>query len=126
MGGIRDSFAKAPSWIPNHADTWAAMLDMSVLDAALLHTAWRRSKRPCGLIPIPARWYLCHLGQAQYAAYDYQGGESHTCRRRYITNSRKFPGYACAVGRPRGSAPRSGIVPDRLPHFVSRARLTTG
>ncbi|UIK01953.1 tetratricopeptide repeat protein (plasmid) [Rhizobium leguminosarum] len=73
------AFAKALELDPNHADTWAAMSDDAQIEKALR------------LNPYPACWYLCHLGQAQYAARDYEAAAA-TLRREdtYRTNSRKF------------------------------------
>ncbi len=84
------AFAKALELDPNHADTWAAMSDMSVLDGKVA-AGLAQIEKALRLNPYPACWYLCHLGQAQYAAHDYQAAKA-TLRREetYRTNSRKF------------------------------------
>ncbi|MBO9195322.1 adenylate/guanylate cyclase domain-containing protein [Rhizobium sp. 16-449-1b] len=84
------AFAKALELDPNHADTWAAMSDMSVLDGKVA-AGLAQIEKALRLNPYPACWYLCHLGQAQYAARDYQAAKA-TLRREetYRTNSRKF------------------------------------
>ncbi|MFS2151833.1 adenylate/guanylate cyclase domain-containing protein [Rhizobium sp. Rhizsp42] len=84
------AFAKALELDPNHADTWAAMSDMSVLDGKIA-AGLAQIEKALRLNPYPACWYLCHLGQAQYAAHDYQAAKA-TLRREetYRTNSRKF------------------------------------
>lgn len=84
------AFAKALALDPNHADTWAAMSDMSVLDGKVA-AGLAQIEKALRLNPYPACWYLCHLGQAQYAAHDYQAAKA-TLRREetYRTSSRKF------------------------------------
>lgn len=84
------AFAKALELDPNHADTWAAMSDMSVLDGRVTD-GLAQIEKALRLNPYPACWYLCHLGQAQYAARDYEAATA-TLRRKdtYRTNSRKF------------------------------------
>jgi adenylate cyclase len=84
------AFTKALELDPNHADTWAAMSDMSVLDGKVA-AGLAQIEKALRLNPYPACWYLCHLGQAQYAAHDYQAAKV-TLRREetYRTNSRKF------------------------------------
>lgn len=75
---------------PSHADTWAALSDMSVLSGRVaesleqIHKAFRFN-------PYPPSWYFTHLGQAQYAARDYEAAVE-TLRREetYRTNSRRF------------------------------------
>ncbi|MBY5313683.1 adenylate/guanylate cyclase domain-containing protein [Rhizobium leguminosarum] len=84
------AFAKALELDPNHADTWAAMSDMSVLDGRVAD-GLAQIEKALRLNPYPTCWYLCHLGQAQYAARDYEAAAA-TLRRKdtYRTNSRKF------------------------------------
>ncbi|MBB4571346.1 TolB-like protein [Rhizobium leucaenae] len=84
------AFAKALELDPNHADTWAAMSDISVLDGRVAD-GLAQIEKALRLNPYPACWYLCHLGQAQYAARDYEAAKA-TLRREdtYRTNSRKF------------------------------------
>lgn len=84
------AFAKALELDPNHADTWAAMSDMSVLDGRVAD-GLAQIEKALRLNPHPPCWYLCHLGQAQYATRNYDGAKA-TLRRdeTYRTNSRKF------------------------------------
>lgn len=84
------AFARALDLDPNHADTWAAMSDISVLDGRVAD-GLAQIEKALRLNPYPACWYLCHLGQAQYAARDYEAAKA-TLRREdtYRTNSRKF------------------------------------
>lgn len=75
---------------PNHADTWAAQSDMSVLGGRTAE-GLEQIQRAFRLNPYPASWYFCHLGQAQYASGDYNSAIE-TLRREetYRTNSRRF------------------------------------
>lgn len=75
---------------PNEADIFAALSDVAVLAGRIdeglahIHKAFR-------LNPYPASWYFLTLGQAQYAAGDYQGAVE-TLRHddTYRTSSRRF------------------------------------
>jgi adenylate cyclase len=84
------AFAEALELDANHADTWAAMSDISVLGGRIAD-GLAQIEKALRLNPYPACWYLCHLGQAQYAACDYEAAKA-TLRREetYRTNSRKF------------------------------------
>lgn len=84
------AFGRALELDPNHADTWAALSDMSVLSGRVADSLEQINKA-LRLNPYPACWYYCHLGQAQYAARDYLSAVE-TLRREetYRTNSRKF------------------------------------
>lgn len=83
-------FAKALELDPNHADTWAALSDMSVL-AGRVAVGLEQIGKAFRLNPYPPSWYFDHLGQAQYAARDYEAAIE-TLRREetYRTNSRRF------------------------------------
>jgi TolB-like protein/cytochrome c-type biogenesis protein CcmH/NrfG len=75
---------------PNHADTWAALSDISVLSGRIPESL-EQIQRAFRLNPYPPSWYFTHLGQAQYAARDYEAAIE-TLRREetYRTNSRRF------------------------------------
>jgi adenylate cyclase len=75
---------------PNHADTWAALSDMSILSGRVTD-GLEQIRKAFRLNPYPAVWYFDHLGQAQYAARDYEAAVE-TLRREetYRTNSRRF------------------------------------
>lgn len=83
-------FQRAIELEPNEADTWAALSDIAVLAGRIgdglehIHKAFR-------LNPFPASWYYLSLGQAQYAARDYEAAIA-TLRRdeTYRTSSRRF------------------------------------
>ena len=83
-------FAKALELDPNHADTWAALSDMSVLSGRIAE-GLEQIQKALRLNPYPPSWYFLHLGQAQYAARDYEAAVE-TLRREetYRTNSRRF------------------------------------
>ena len=63
---------------------------MSVLDGRVAD-GLAQIEKALRLNPHPPCWYLCHLGQAQYATRNYDGAKA-TLRRdeTYRTNSRKF------------------------------------
>jgi len=72
------------------------------------------------LNPYPTCWYLCHLGQAQYAARDYEAATA-TLRRKdtYRTNSRKFLAATLAQLGHREEAQREAeLFLIAHPHFT--------
>ena len=75
---------------PNDADAWAALSDVTVL-AGRIDEGLEHIRRAFRLNPFPAGWYYLTLGQAQYAARDYQGALQ-TLRRdeTYRSSSRRF------------------------------------
>lgn len=75
---------------PNDADAWAALSDVTVL-AGRIDEGLEHIRRAFRLNPFPAGWYYLTLGQAQYAARDYQGAIQ-TLRRdeTYRSSSRRF------------------------------------
>ncbi len=83
-------FAAALELDPNHADTWAALSDMSILSGRLAD-GLEQIQKAFRLNPYPASWYFLHLGQAQYAARDYEAAiETLRKEETYRTNSRRF------------------------------------
>jgi len=83
-------FAKAIELDPNEADAWAAMSDIAVL-AGQVEDGLDHIRKAFRLNPFPASWYYLALGQAQYAAGDYEAAIE-TLRRdeTYRTSSRRF------------------------------------
>jgi adenylate cyclase len=83
-------FAVALELDPNHADTWAALSDMSTLSGRVAD-GLEQIRKAFRFNPYPPSWYFLHLGQAQYAARDYASAVE-TLRREetYRTNSRRF------------------------------------
>jgi adenylate cyclase len=113
------AFARALEIDPNHADTWAALSDMSVLDGRIADSL-EQIDRALRLNPYPACWYFCHLGQAQYAAGDYELAVE-TLRREetYRTNSRKFLAASLAqLGRLDEARREGEMFLVAHPHFT--------
>ena len=83
-------FAKAIELDPNEADAWAALSDIAVL-AGRVEEGLEHIRKAFRLNPFPASWYYLALGQAQYAAGDYEAAVE-TLRRdeTYRTSSRRF------------------------------------
>lgn len=83
-------FAKAIELDPNEADAWAALSDIAVL-AGRVEEGLAHIRKAFRLNPFPASWYHLALGQAQYAAGDYEAAVE-TLRRdeTYRTSSRRF------------------------------------
>ncbi|MBB6356277.1 winged helix-turn-helix domain-containing tetratricopeptide repeat protein [Aminobacter aganoensis] len=83
-------FARAIELDPNEADTWAALSDIAVL-AGRIEQGLDHIRKAFRLNPFPASWYYLTLGQAQYAAGDYESAIE-TLRRdeTYRTSSRRF------------------------------------
>lgn len=83
-------FAKAIELDPNEADAWAALSDIAVL-AGRVEEGLEHIRKAFRLNPFPASWYYLALGQAQYAAGEYEAAVE-TLRRdeTYRTSSRRF------------------------------------
>ncbi|WP_457585281.1 winged helix-turn-helix domain-containing tetratricopeptide repeat protein [Ensifer canadensis] len=83
-------FAKAIELDPNEADSWAALSDVAVL-AGRVEEGLEHIRKAFRLNPFPASWYYLALGQAQYAAGQYEAAVE-TLRRdeTYRTSSRRF------------------------------------
>ncbi|MDQ6432729.1 hypothetical protein RB623_01520 [Mesorhizobium sp. LHD-90] len=113
------AFARALEIDPNHADTWAALSDMSVLSGRIPESL-EQIRKALRLNPYPACWYFCHLGQAQYAARDYEAAVA-TLRREetYRTNSRKFLAASLAqLGRRDEAGREAEMFLVSHPHFT--------
>ncbi|MGI6853191.1 winged helix-turn-helix domain-containing tetratricopeptide repeat protein [Mesorhizobium sp. 1B3] len=83
-------FAKAIELDPNEADTWAALSDIAVL-AGRVEEGLEHIRKAFRLNPFPASWYYLTLGQAQYAAGDYEAAvETLSREETYRTSSRRF------------------------------------
>lgn len=83
-------FAKAIELDPNEADAWAALSDITVL-AGHAQEGLEHIRKALRLNPFPASWYYLTLGQAQYAAGEYEAAVE-TLKRdeTYRTSSRRF------------------------------------
>lgn len=83
-------FARAIELDPNEADAWAALSDITVL-AGRVEEGLEHIRKALRLNPFPASWYYLALGQALYAAGEYEAAIE-TLRRdeTYRTSSRRF------------------------------------
>ncbi|TJX36931.1 MAG: adenylate cyclase, partial [Mesorhizobium sp.] len=83
-------FAKAFELDPNEADAWATISDIEVL-AGQIEVSLEHIRKAFRLNPYPPSWYYLTLGQAQYAAREYEAAVE-TLRRdeTYRTSSRRF------------------------------------
>jgi len=83
-------FAKAIELHPNEADAWAALSDITVL-AGRVEEGLQHIRTAFRLNPFPTSWYYLTLGQAQYAAGDYEAAVETLSRdETYRTSSRRF------------------------------------
>ena len=113
------AFATALELDTNHADTWAALSDVSVLSGRIQESL-EQIEKAFRLNPYPACWYFCHLGQAHYAARDYNAAVF-TLRREetYRTNSRKFLAASLAqLGRLDEARREGEMFLVAHPHFT--------
>jgi TolB-like protein/cytochrome c-type biogenesis protein CcmH/NrfG len=83
-------FAKAVELDPNEADAWAALSDIAVV-AGRVEEGLEHISKAFRLNPFPPSWYYLALGQAQYAAGDYEAAVETLHRdETYHTSSRRF------------------------------------
>ncbi|WP_189434873.1 tetratricopeptide repeat protein [Mesorhizobium sp. M1E.F.Ca.ET.041.01.1.1] len=83
-------FARAIELDPNDADTWATISDIEVL-AGQIEESLEHIRKAFRLNPYPPSWYYLTLGQAQYAAGEYEAAVETLCRdETYRTSSRRF------------------------------------
>ncbi len=83
-------FAKAIALDPTEADTWVALSDIAVL-AGRVGEGLEHIRKAFRLNPFPGSWYYLTLGQAQYAAGDYEAAVETLQRdETYRTSSRRF------------------------------------
>ncbi|ARO30203.1 response regulator protein [Rhizobium sp. NXC14] len=83
-------FAKAIELDPNEADTFAALSDITVL-AGRIEEGLEHVRKAFRLNPFPAGWYYLALGQAQYAAGQYEAAvETLRHDETYRTSSLRF------------------------------------
>ncbi|PST24099.1 tetratricopeptide repeat protein [Mesorhizobium plurifarium] len=114
-------FAKAIELDPNEADTWATLSDIAVL-AGRVEAGLEHIRKAFRLNPFPASWYYLTLGQAQYAACDYQAAVE-TLRRdeTYRTSSRRFLAASLAqLGRLDEARTEVELFLVGNPHFTTR------
>lgn len=119
-------FAKAIELDPNEADTWAALSDIAVL-AGRVEEGLEHIRKAFRLNPYPASWYYLTLGQAQYAASDYEAAVD-TLRRdeTYRTSSRRFLAASLAqLGRLDEARTEVELFLVGNPEFTTRHWATT-
>ncbi|MGN8118597.1 winged helix-turn-helix domain-containing tetratricopeptide repeat protein [Labrys sp. 22185] len=114
-------FAKAIDLDPNEADIWAVLSDISVL-AGRVEEGLEQIRKAFRLNPFPPSWYYLTLGQAQYAAGDYEAAIE-TLRRdeTYRTSSRRFLAASLAqLGRLDEARAEVELFLVGNPHFTIR------
>lgn len=119
-------FARAIELDSNEADAWAALSDIAVL-AGRVDEGLEHSRKAFRLNPFPASWYYLTLGQAQYAAHEYEAAVE-TLRRdeTYRTSSRRFLAASLAqLGRLDEARAEVELFLVGNPHFSTRHWVTT-
>lgn len=119
-------FARAIELDPNEADTFAALSDITVL-AGQVGEGLEHIRKAFRLNPFPASWYYLTLGQAQYAAGQYEAAVE-TLRRdeTYRTSSRRFLAASLAqLGRLDEARAEADLFLVGNPHFSIRHWATT-
>ncbi|WP_027052785.1 winged helix-turn-helix domain-containing tetratricopeptide repeat protein [Mesorhizobium erdmanii] len=114
-------FARAFELDPNEADAWATLSDITTL-AGRVEEALEQIRKAFRLNPFPASWYYLTLGQAQYAARDYEAAVE-TLRRdeTYRTSSRRFLAASLAqLGRLDEARAEVELFLVGNPHFTTR------
>jgi TolB-like protein len=114
-------FAKAIALDANEADTWAALSDIAVL-AGRVKEGLEHIRKAFRLNPFPTGWYYLTLGQAQYAAGEYEAAVE-TLRRdeTYRTSSRRFLAASLAqLGHLDEARAEVELFLVGNPHFTTR------
>jgi TolB-like protein len=114
-------FARAFELDPNEADAWATLSDITTL-AGRVAEGLEQIRKAFRLNPFPASWYYLTLGQAQYAARDYEAAVE-TLRRdeTYRTSSRRFLAASLAqLGRLDEARAEVELFLVGNPHFTTR------
>lgn len=113
-------FAKAIELDPEEADTWAALSDIAVL-AGRIEEGLEHIRKAFRLNPLPTSWYYLTLGQAQYAAGEYEAAIE-TLRRdeTHRTSSRRFLAASLAqLGRLDEARAEVELFLVGNPHFTT-------
>jgi adenylate cyclase len=112
------AYAAALSIDPNCADAWADLSDISVLSGRVAE-GLEQVQTALRLNPHPASWYYLLLGQAQYAARQYEAA-TETLRREetYRTMSRRILAASLAqLGRLDEARQEAELFLVASPHF---------
>ncbi|RWF44724.1 MAG: adenylate cyclase [Mesorhizobium sp.] len=113
-------FARTFELDPNEADAWATLSDITTL-AGRVEQGLEHIRKAFRLNPFPASWYYLTLGQAQYAARDYEAAIE-TLRRdeTYRTSSRRFLAASLAqLGRLDEARAEVELFLVGNPHFTT-------
>ncbi|WP_031250007.1 winged helix-turn-helix domain-containing tetratricopeptide repeat protein [Mesorhizobium sp. LNHC221B00] len=113
-------FARTFELDPNEADAWATLADIATL-AGRVEEGLEQIRKAFRLNPFPASWYYLTLGQAQYAARDYEAAVE-TLRRdeTYRTSSRRFLAASLAqLGRLDEARAEVELFLVSNPHFTT-------
>ncbi|AEH85258.1 winged helix-turn-helix domain-containing tetratricopeptide repeat protein [Mesorhizobium opportunistum] len=113
-------FARTFELDPNEADAWATLADIATL-AGRVEEGLEHIRKAFRLNPFPANWYYLTLGQAQYAARDYEAAVE-TLRRdeTYRTSSRRFLAASLAqLGRLDEARAEVELFLVSNPHFTT-------
>ncbi|GAB1583877.1 winged helix-turn-helix domain-containing tetratricopeptide repeat protein [Phyllobacterium phragmitis] len=119
-------FARAIELDANEADAWAALSDIAVL-AGRVGEGLEHIRKAFRLNPFPASWYYLTLGQAQYAAREYQAAvETLRSDETYRTSSRRFLAASLAqLGRLEEARTEAELFLVSNPHFTIRHWVMT-
>lgn len=112
-------FATALALDPNEADIFAALSDVAVL-AGRIDEGLQQIRKAFRLNPFPASWYFLTLGQALYAAGDYEAAiETLSRDETYRTSSRRFLAAGLAqLGRLDEARAETELFLVGNPHFT--------
>jgi tetratricopeptide (TPR) repeat protein len=114
-------FAAALELDPNHADAWAMLTDISVM-ANRPADAIEQSRRALRLNPHPPGWYYWMLGEAFYAAREYEKAiEALKKKETYRTESRRLLAASLALAGRIDEAHREAEL-----FLVSNPKFTIG
>jgi len=119
-------FAKAIELDPNEADIWATLSDIDVL-AGRVDEGLEHIRKAFRLNPFPPSWYYLTLGQAQYAARDYEAAVETLHRdETYRTSSRRFLAASLAqLGRLDEARIEVALFLVGNPHFSTQRWVDT-
>ncbi|GAA2844660.1 TolB-like protein [Aminobacter aminovorans] len=119
-------FARAIKLDPNEADTWAALSDIAIL-AGRIDEGLDHIRKAFRLNPFPASWYYLTLGQAQYAARDYEAAVETLLRdETYRTSSRRFLAASLAqLGRLDDARAEAELFLVGNPEYTTRHWVAT-
>lgn len=114
-----EEFSAALKLDPNNADAWAYLSDMSYLCGRVTE-GLEQIQKALRLNPRPASWYYWLLGQAQYAARQYESAVA-TLRNEdtYRTGSRRILAASLAqLGRLEEARQEAEMFMVSNPHFT--------